>query len=118
MKKKETILPEFKNEAQEAEYWDEHSPLDLITKPRVQKIKIRGAKDRPITIRLDNDTRDKLNKLAAEQNMGPSTLARLVLTQAVERKNELTRFSLSDAFMSGVAEKLAHKEKLPVTRER
>ena len=118
MAKKENLLPEFKNDAQEAEYWDEHSPLDHITKPRIQAIKTRQTKDRPITIRLDTETRDRLNELAAEYNMGPSTFTRLVLIEAIDRKKELTMFSLSDSFMSGVAEKLARKEKIPVTRER
>ena len=50
--------------------------------------------------------------------MGPSTFARLVLIQAIERKNELTRFSLSDSFMTGVGKSLARKNKIPLAREK
>lgn len=80
------IVPKFKSEEQEAEYWDKHSPLDLVAEPELQKVRVGGTKDRPIAIRLDSKTRNKLNELASKQGMGPSTLARLFITQAIEVK--------------------------------
>jgi predicted DNA binding CopG/RHH family protein len=84
---KKEKLPEFESEEKEAEHWDTHSPLDLGVEPKAQKLRVRGAKDRPITIRLDSETRQKLNKLADQQGVGPSTLARSILLSAIERGN-------------------------------
>jgi hypothetical protein len=36
MKTKKSNLPEFKNEEQEAEYWDKHSPLECVVEPELQ----------------------------------------------------------------------------------
>jgi hypothetical protein len=82
---KKELMPKFESEEKEAEYWDTHSPLDLGAEPKAQKLQVRGAKDRPITIRLDSQTRQKLNKLAVQQGVGPSTLARSILFSAIER---------------------------------
>lgn len=84
-------IPQFETEEQEAEYWDTHSPLDLVAEPKAQKVRVRGAKDKPITIRLDSETRLKLNKLAAEQGLGPSTFARSILMSAIEHRGYLPK---------------------------
>ena len=86
---KKELTPKFELEGKEAEYWDTHSPLDLGAEPKAQKLRVRGAKDRPITIRLDSETRRKLNKLADQQGVGPSTLARSILISAIEPKEVL-----------------------------
>jgi hypothetical protein len=86
MNTKNNILPKFKTEEQEAEYWDQHSPLDLIDEPEMEKVQVKRVKDRPIAIRLDSKTRDKLNTLAVKQGMGPSTLARHIIQQVLENK--------------------------------
>jgi predicted transcriptional regulator len=80
------LAPRFKSEEEEAEHWDTHSPLDLGAEPRAEKVGVRGAKDRPVTIRLDSETRRKLEELAAKRGVGPSTLARSILTSAIEHK--------------------------------
>jgi len=85
------LMPQFETEEQEAEYWDTHSPLDLATELQAQKIRVRGAKDRPITIRLDSESRLKLNKLATEQGLGPSTFARSILMSAIEHRGNLPK---------------------------
>ncbi len=85
------LIPQFETEEQEAEYWDTHSPLDLAAEPKVQEIRVRVPKDRPITIRLDSKSRSKLDKLAAEQGIGPSTFARLILMSVIERREKLPK---------------------------
>ncbi len=85
------LIPQFETEEQEAEYWDSHSPLDLATEPKAQKVRVRGVKDRPITIRLDSKSRSKLDRLAAEQRLGPSTFARLILMSVIEQGNKLPK---------------------------
>ncbi len=83
MDKNKEMVPRFESDEQEAEYWDAHSPLDLVAEPEAQEVRVRRPKDRPITIRLDSETRQKLNKLAAARGVGPSTLARSILVSAI-----------------------------------
>ncbi len=85
------LMPQFETEEQEAEYWDTHSPLDLVAEPKAQKVRVRGAKDRLITIRLDIESRSKLDKLATEQGLGPSTFARLILTSVIQGRGKLPK---------------------------
>jgi len=90
-KVKKELLPQFETEEQEAEYWDSHSPLDLAAEPKAQKVRVRGAKDRPITVRLDSESRSELDKLAAEQGLGPSSFARLILMSVIEQGGKLPK---------------------------
>lgn len=92
------LTPQFETEEQEAEYWDSHSPLDLAAEPKAQKVRVRGVKDRPITVRLDSESRSKLDKLAAEQRLGPSTFARLILMSVIEQGNRLPKRITLDEF--------------------
>jgi hypothetical protein len=91
------LIPEFETEEQEAEYWDTHSPLDVAAEPGAQGVRVRAPKDRPITIRLDSHSRRKLEELATESGLGPSTFARRILLSAIERGGESPRrLTLSD----------------------
>lgn len=85
------LISQFETEEQEAEYWDSHSPLDLAAEPEAQKVRVRGVKDRPITVRLDSESRSKLDRLAAEQGLGPSSFARLILMSVIEQRGKLPR---------------------------
>jgi hypothetical protein len=88
MSHKKKLLPKFQTEEQEAEYWDTHSPLEVFSEPGFHEVRVKVPKDRPITIRLDSKSREKLNRLAAEHEIGPSTLARLVLMHRIEQAGE------------------------------
>jgi len=85
------LIPQFETEEQEAEYWDSHSPLDLAAEPKAQKVRVRGAKDRPITVRLDSESRSKFDRLAAERGLGPSSFARLILTSVIGQGGKLPK---------------------------
>ena len=76
-------IPNFKTEAQEAEFWDVHSPLDF-GEPEAEPLRVSRPKTNILSIRLDRRTRSRLNKLAAEQCLGPSTLARIIVTRYVD----------------------------------
>jgi len=91
MKVEKELIPQFETEEQEAEYWDSHSPLDLAAEPKAQKVRVRGVKDRPITIRLDSKSRSELDRLAAERGLGPSTFARLILMSVIEPGSKLPK---------------------------
>jgi len=85
------LISQFETEEQEAEYWDSHSPLDLAAEPKAQKVRVRGVKDRPITVRLDSESRSKLDRLAAEKGLGPSSFARLILMSVIEQGGKLPK---------------------------
>ena len=85
------LLSQFETEEQEAEYWDSHSPLDLVAEPKAQKVRARAIKDRPITVRLDSENRSELDRLAAEQGLGPSSFARLILMSVIEQGGKLSK---------------------------
>ena len=85
------LLSQFETDEQEAEYWDSHSPLDLVAEPKAQKVCTRAIKDRPITVRLDSESRSKLDRLAAEQGLGPSSFARLILMSVIEQGGKLPK---------------------------
>jgi hypothetical protein len=105
------IIPKFENEEQEAKYWENHSPLDLMPEPTLEKIRINGLKDRPIAIRLDGKTRIKLNELAAKQGMGPSTCARVLLVKAIEGKQNLPDLITQDEFKDLLEKSLTKETK-------
>jgi hypothetical protein len=88
---KKELIPRFETEEQEAEYWDSHSPLDLVAEPRAQKVRVRGTKDKVITVRLDSESRSKLDRLAAEQRLGSSSFARLILMSVIEQRSKLPK---------------------------
>lgn len=88
MSYKKKPIPTFETEEQEAEYWDTHSPLEVLSELGFEEVRVKVPKDRPITIRLDSESRAKLNRLAAERKIGPSTFARLVIMRAIEQANE------------------------------
>lgn len=90
------LAPEFKTEEEEAEHWDTHSPLDSIAEPTARRVQTRCAKDRPITIRLDTNTRAKLDRLAAVKGLGPSTLARLILVNEIDRSTPVVKKTLEE----------------------
>jgi antitoxin component of RelBE/YafQ-DinJ toxin-antitoxin module len=101
-------VPEFENEEQESEYWDKHSPLDMVTEHKLQKVRVGGLKDRPIAIRLDSQTRAKLNALAAEQGVGPSTLARIMIAQAIESQATLPKSLEIGSGLKALTSNLVH----------
>lgn len=85
MTNKKEMIPEFRNEDEEAEFWDTHSPLDYIPEPKPQKAQVRIPKDSPLTIRLDSEYRNKLESLASNYKMGASTLARAIITNTIDQ---------------------------------
>jgi len=113
MSREKSLIPQFETEEQEAEYWDTHSPLDVAAEPEAQGVRVRVPKDRPITIRLDSESRAKLERLAAERGLGPSTFARLILTSAIEHRERpsksITLGELKDVLEMGLPQPTKEK---------
>ena len=88
---KKQLIPKFETEEQEAEYWDTNSPLDVAPEPKAERVTVEGAKDRPLTIRLDSESRSKFDKLAAQQGLGPSCFGRLIIASVIEGRVNLPK---------------------------
>lgn len=79
-------IPVFKSEEEEADFWDKHSPLDFFEDPEAEAVVVKLPKDQVVCIRLDSENLKKLKRLAADHNVGPSTLARLILMSALRNR--------------------------------
>jgi hypothetical protein len=81
-------IPEFKSEEEEAEYWDKHSLLEHFTEAELlmEPVVAKRRKDKVLTIRLDSINWRRLQNMANEYMTGPSTLARVLITKALDKK--------------------------------
>lgn len=95
MAKLKKPLPEFKTEEEEAEYWDSHSPLEHFDESDFKPLQARVPKDTPITIRLDSESRQALEEVAQAYKVGPSTLARMLIVNALQQWKAKRQLSLT-----------------------
>ena len=86
-------IPQFKTEAEAAEFWDTHSPLDYPDQFQEVETKFtRPLIKRGLTVKLDKETIQELSQIAREQGIGPTTLARMwILEHLKSRKNQQSR---------------------------
>lgn len=103
MAKLKKPIPVFRSEEEEAEYWEKHSLLEHFDESDFEPLQVKVAKDRPITIRLDSESRQRLNQMAKAYRVGPSTLARAILGGVLERWKQNQQMSMT---LEGAAEAL------------
>ncbi len=70
-------IPNFRNREEEAEFWDTHEFTEFLDETRPVKLRVRKNLSEGITVRLDRQDRDELERRAAEQGIGSSTLVRM-----------------------------------------
>ena len=71
-------VPPFRDEAEAAEFWDTHSPLDYPEMFHEAEVRFdRPVVKRGLTIKLSEETITKLRALAHDLGIGPTTLARM-----------------------------------------
>jgi len=75
-------IPKFKNYQEEAQFWDTHDISDYL--PQMKKVQVnfkkKPIKEEIITIRLQTDLKKRLKKIAKNNNISVSSLARIWLT--------------------------------------
>jgi len=80
-------VPEFSSRAEEAAFWDTHDLADYWDEFR--PVRVRFAKklslSEGITIRLDPDTLAALRSQAEAKGIGPTTLARMWILEALRK---------------------------------
>src|SRR5687768_13430267 len=78
-------VPTFVDEAEAAAFWDTHSPLDFPEEFEEAELSIaRPARVRGLTVRLDQDAIERLNEVAQQKGVEPSTLARIWILEQLQ----------------------------------
>ncbi len=85
MKKTDNIIPKFKNEDEEREFWAKHSPLDYFDSKNIKKASFNSLKPsmKPISIRLPEDMIAELKILANKKDIPYQSLAKIYLARQI-----------------------------------
>ena len=91
MKKTNRKIPKFKNEDEEREFWDTHSPLDYFDTVDIRKASFPKLKPslKSISIRLPEDMLAELKIIANKKDVPYQSLAKIYLARqiALERSS-------------------------------
>jgi hypothetical protein len=79
-------IPDFKTREEEAEFWDTHEFTEFLDETRPVKLRVRKNLSEGLTVRLDRQDRDELERRAAEQGIGPSTLVRIWIKERLRER--------------------------------
>ena len=80
-------VPKFSSVEEEAKFWDTRSPLDFPGEFKPVPIKVGKplSQKRVVSIRLDEEIIEKMEKLAKRKHIGTSTLARMLIAEGLEK---------------------------------
>lgn len=106
-----TGIPEFQSLQQEKEYWEARGPLAAGHKGRTHKPQPGQKRSSFLVVRLTGEELKRLRDTAAKQGLGPSTFARLVLTQQVERDESMPKTLTLEKLKSALASNLSQVDK-------
>ncbi len=83
-------VPKFKSATEEAKFWETHSPLDFPDYFKETKMEVAKPlkHKRIVSIRLDDETIEYMNRLAKRKHIGVSTLARMLITEGLGRSEK------------------------------
>ena len=70
-------IPDFQSREEEAAFWDSHDFTEFLDETRPVKLRVRRNLAEGLTVRLDRQDREELERRAAAQGIGPSTLVRM-----------------------------------------
>ncbi|MBI2831535.1 MAG: hypothetical protein HYX79_04680 [Chloroflexi bacterium] len=92
MKKKEDArIPEFQSLEEEQKYWEARGPLTEEHRGRINKPKSGQRLSSFLAVRLTGEELSHLRDMAAEYGVGPSTFARIVLTNVLKSERVLPK---------------------------
>ena len=89
-------IPKFKNEKEEARFWDTHSPANFMSElEEVKRVEFPKPHKKPVPILLEESSISMLKRLSSRKGIGYGTLARMWI---LERLNyEILHFKLKKA---------------------
>lgn len=86
MIKKKSRVPDFKSLEEEAKFWDTHSFTDFEDELEDVEIvfDLKKPKNKTLIVRLHEDIKDKMSKIAQRRGLNVSTLARMWLIEKLQ----------------------------------
>jgi predicted DNA binding CopG/RHH family protein len=93
--KKDKIIPNFKNEDEEREFWATHSPLDYFDTEEFKRASFPKLKPsvKSISIRLPEDMLAELKTLANKKDVPYQSLAKIYLARQISLERGSLRIS-------------------------
>lgn len=88
-KKKATVIPKFRSEAEEAAWWDSHPEFvaDQFEKAAKERRVLRGVpKSQSVTIRIPTRDMQAARRLAERKGLPYQTYIKMLLHQALDRE--------------------------------
>ena len=82
---KKSRIPEFKTYKEEAEFWDTHDFTEFEDETRPVQVEVSPNLTSIYSIRVDEDTSQKLYSLARKKGIGPTTLGRMLIIEGLDR---------------------------------
>ena len=70
-------IPDFQSKEEETAFWDSHDFTEFLDETRPVKLRVGKRLSEGLTVRLDRQDREELERRADEQGIGPSTLVRI-----------------------------------------
>jgi predicted DNA binding CopG/RHH family protein len=76
-------IPTFASEDEERRFWDEHDPSLYFTEPADVIVRLKSARKKMISVRIDEALYDQLKAVAAEHGLPYQRLMRELLRQSL-----------------------------------
>jgi predicted DNA binding CopG/RHH family protein len=70
-------IPKFRSEREEADFWATHDSTDYLSETKEAKVKFTRPKKKLVSLRLDENTINKLKKMADSKGIGYLELVRM-----------------------------------------
>jgi len=81
-------IPSFNSAEEEAEFWDTHDFTDFLDESRPVELVVDPAFGRRLSVRLEPEKQDELERRAAAQGTEPEHLARRWLEERLRQEQE------------------------------
>lgn len=90
VKKHKKLIPDFKNRADMAAWFDAHDMTDYAFKSVNVKFELGKSKEETVMFRLDTKVKENLTQLARSKGLNTSSLLRMWV---MEKFNQINQFS-------------------------
>lgn len=76
-------LPAFASEDEERRFWEAHDPGEYFTEPADVIVRLKSARKKMVSVRIDEALHDELKAVAAQHGLAYQRLMRELLRQAL-----------------------------------
>ena len=78
-------IPDFRSREDEAAFWDTHDFTEFLEETRPVQLRVGKNLSEGLTVRLNRQDREELERHASEQGIGPSTLVRMWIKERLRQ---------------------------------